>query len=59
MNSMSIDWRFRILTISGVVDLRFRSMDLSEPKYMGLTGATTHLYNVGAFFKATVIYFYL
>jgi DNA primase len=40
-------------TISGVVDLRFRSMDLSEPKYMGLTGATTHLYNVGSFFKAT------
>lgn len=28
-------------------------MDLSEPKYMGMAGATTHLYNVGAFFKAT------
>lgn len=41
------------LTRSGVVDLRFRSMDLSEPKYMGLTGATTHLYNVGSFFRAT------
>ncbi len=41
------------LTRSGVVDLRFRSMDLSEPKYMGLTGATTHLYNVSAFFKAS------
>jgi DNA primase len=41
------------ITRSGVVDLRFRSMDLSEPKYMGLTGATTHLYNVSAFFKAT------
>jgi DNA primase len=41
------------LTRSGVVDLRFRSMDLSEPKYMGLTGATTHLYNVGSFFKAS------
>ena len=41
------------LTRSGVVDLRFRSMDLSEPKYMGLTGATTHLYNVGAFFRAS------
>ncbi len=40
-------------TISGVVDLRFRSMDLSEPKYMGLTGATTHLYNVGSFFRAS------
>jgi DNA primase len=41
------------ITRSGVVDLRFRSMDLSEPKYMGMAGATTHLYNVGAFFKAT------
>ena len=41
------------VTRSGVVDLRFRSMDLSEPKYMGLTGATTHLYNVGAFFRAS------
>lgn len=41
------------ITRSGVVDLRFRSMDLSEPKYMGLTGATTHLYNVGAFFRAS------
>lgn len=41
------------LTRSGVVDLRFRSMDLSEPKYMGLSGATTHLYNVSAFFKAS------
>lgn len=41
------------LTRSGVVDLRFRSMDLSEPKYMGMAGATTHLYNVGALFRAT------
>ena len=41
------------LTRSGVVDIRFRSMDLSEPKYMGMAGATTHLYNVGAFFRAT------
>jgi DNA primase len=41
------------ITRSGVVDIRFRSMDLSEPKYMGLTGATTHLYNVSAFFKAS------
>ena len=40
------------ITRSGVVDIRFRSMDHSEPKYMGLTGATTHLYNVGAFFRA-------
>jgi len=27
-------------------------MDSSEPKYMGLTGATTHMYNVGALFRA-------
>jgi DNA primase len=40
------------ITRSGVVDIRFRSMDLSEPKYMGMAGATTHLYNVGAFFRA-------
>jgi DNA primase len=41
------------ITRSGVVDIRFRSMDLSEPKYMGMAGATTHLYNVSAFFRAT------
>ena len=41
------------LTRTGVVDLRFRSMDATEPKYMGLSGATTHLYNVGAFFRAS------
>lgn len=41
------------ITRSGVVDIRFRSMDPAiEPKYMGLSGATTHLYNVGAIFKA-------
>ena len=41
------------VTKAGVVDLRFRSLDPAiEPKYMGLTGATTHLYNVGALFKA-------
>jgi DNA primase len=41
------------LTKSGVVDLRFRSLGHEEPRYMGLTGATTHLYNVGAFFRAS------
>lgn len=40
------------LTRSGVVDVRFRSLDLSEPKYMGMAGASTHLYNVGALFRA-------
>lgn len=41
------------LTKSGVVDIRFRSIGNEEPRYMGLTGATTHLYNVGAFFRAS------
>ena len=41
------------LTRSGVVDVRFRSLDLSEPKYMGMAGASTHLYNVGALFRAS------
>jgi len=49
VNRLSIPY----ITRSGVVDLRFRSLDLSEPKYMGLTGATTHLYNVGALFRAS------
>lgn len=34
-------------TKSGVVDIRFRSLNPAvEPKYMGLTGAETHMYNV-------------
>jgi len=49
INRLSIPY----ITRSGVVDIRFRSMDLSEPKYMGMAGATTHLYNVSAFFRAT------
>ena len=49
LNRLSIPY----ITRSGVVDIRFRSMDLSEPKYMGMAGATTHLYNVSAFFRAT------
>lgn len=35
------------LSKSGVVDLRFRSLNPAvEPKYMGLTGADTRMYNV-------------
>lgn len=41
------------LTRSGVVDIRFRALDLSEPKYMGMAGASTHLYNVSALFRAS------
>ena len=36
------------ITPTGVVDIRFRSMDNSEPKYMGLPGTSTRLYNVKA-----------
>lgn len=42
-NRLSIPY----ITKSGVVDLRFRSLNPAvEPKYMGLTGAETHMYNV-------------
>lgn len=35
------------ITKTGIVDLRFRSLSPAvEPKYMGLTGATTKMYNV-------------
>jgi DNA primase len=35
------------ITKTGVVDLRFRSLNPAvEPKYMGLTGAETKMYNV-------------
>jgi DNA primase len=49
VNRLSIPY----LTKSGVVDIRFRSLGNEEPRYMGLTGATTRLYNVGAFFRAS------
>jgi DNA primase len=34
------------VTPAGVVDIRFRSLGLDEPKYMGLPGAKTGMYNV-------------
>jgi len=40
------------LTRSGVVDVRFRAMGAEQPRYLGLPGANTHLYNVNAFFRA-------
>lgn len=40
------------ITRSGVVDIRFRSLDNSEPKYLGLPGAKTHLYNTKGYFRA-------
>ena len=41
------------ITPTGVVDLRFRSLSEEEPKYLGLPGATTTLFNVSALFQAT------
>ena len=42
-NRLSIPY----VTKSGVVDLRFRSLNPAvEPKYMGMTGAETRMYNV-------------
>jgi len=42
------------ITKTGVVDLRFRSLNPAvEPKYMGLTGAETKMYNVLDIDKAT------
>lgn len=40
------------LTPNGVVDVRFRSMGIEEPKYMGLPGTTTRMYNVLALQQA-------
>ena len=41
------------LTPTGVVDIRFRSINGEEPKYMGMSGTETKLYNVTAISKAT------
>ena len=41
------------LTPTGVVDIRFRAIDYSEPKYLGLPGSETRFYNVNAYFEAT------
>lgn len=40
------------ITTTGVVDIRFRSLDGSDPKYLGLPGAKTHMYNVRAITEA-------
>ena len=41
------------ITKTGVVDLRFRSLNPAvEPKYMGMTGAETKMYNVTDIDKA-------
>lgn len=40
------------ITPSGVVDIRFRSMHGEDPKYMGLIGAKTTMFNTQACFIA-------
>lgn len=40
------------LTPAGVVDIRFRAIGPQEPKYMGMTGSETRLYNVNALLTA-------
>ena len=40
------------MTDNGVVDLRFRALGPEEPKYMGLAGNQTHLFNVRAILRA-------
>ena len=41
------------ITPSGVVDIRFRAMHNEEPKYMGMIGAKTTMFNTQACFVAT------
>lgn len=41
------------VTPAGVVDIRFRSISGEEPKYMGMAGSETRLYNVRAISQAT------
>ena len=40
------------VTPSGVVDIRFRSISGQEPKYMGMSGAKTTMFNTQACFVA-------
>jgi len=40
------------ITPSGVVDIRFRAMSNEDPKYMGLVGAKTTMFNTQACFVA-------
>lgn len=40
------------ITPTGVVDVRFRSMGLEEPKYLGFPGTQTRLFNVAALHTA-------
>ena len=48
INRLSIPY----VTPTGVVDIRFRSMGPEEPKYMGMQGTETRMYNVKALHTA-------
>ena len=48
VNRLSIPY----VTPSGVTDIRFRSLDSSEPKYIGMPGAKTTMYNAQAVLTA-------
>jgi DNA primase len=39
------------LTPTGVVDIRFRSLNGDGPKYLSRPGATTHIFNIAALFQ--------
>lgn len=41
------------ITPNGVVDIRFRAMHGEDPKYMGMIGAKTTMFNTQAVFAAT------
>lgn len=40
------------ITPTGVVDIRFRALGPQEPKYLGLPGARTRMYNTNSIFTA-------
>mgnify|MGYP003338306383 FL=1 len=40
------------ITPSGVVDIRFRSINGEDPKYMGMPGAETTMFNTSSVFNA-------
>lgn len=40
------------ITPAGVVDIRFRAVGPQEPKYLGMSGSETRLYNVNALMTA-------
>lgn len=41
------------ISATGVVDIRFRSLDGSEPKYLGLPGSATRMFSVTSVLQGT------